>query len=178
MYYESDKHKYRYFKDFPWANESKWILFLSFCMQLLYNLTFCQAAAGHWEPGKSPFWMLFTLAILVASPLLFPLWMWNLNLCGNIFIGLFRGIMEGVGEFVHCIKGDMMINNPDNEYFIKKLRRIELPGEPRIEPEVKLVEIEKVMDRTTGKILANKVVQQFTKEQIDNFDLYVTGKMP
>lgn len=71
--------------------------------------------------------------LLLSTLLVYPALVWAVYTIGNILVGIGRGFTEGVMDAYHVVKGDLLIENPGEDHFLKKLDRIEKPGEPRKE---------------------------------------------
>ena len=126
---------YRYLHVYPAANE-RWynitlyistvLLFVSGMLDGVHRILITQTTAGIVEI------VIFCL-MLLALPLVYPALAWVAYIFGNILIGIGRGFTEGIQDAYHVVKGDLLIDNPEEDHFLKKLNRIEKPGEPRKE---------------------------------------------
>ena len=126
---------YRYLHVYPAANE-RWynitlyistvLLFVSGMLDGVHRILITQTTAGIVEI------VIFCL-MLLALPLVYPALAWVAYIFGNILIGIGRGFTEGILDAYHVVKGDLLIDNPEEDHFLKKLNRIEKPGEPRKE---------------------------------------------
>lgn len=126
---------YRYLHVYPAANE-RWynitlyistvLLFVSGMLDGVHRILITQTTAGIVEI------VIFCL-MLLALPLVYPALAWVAYIFGNILIGIGRGFTEGILDAYHVVKGDLLIDNPEEDHFLKNLNRIEKPGEPRKE---------------------------------------------
>lgn len=126
---------YRYLHVYPASNE-RWynivlhivvaLLFVSGVLDGVHRILIAHTTAGIVEI------VIFGL-MLLALPLVYPALAWVAYVLGNMLIGIGRGFTEGILDAYHVVKGDLLIDNPEEEHFLKKLNRIEKPGEPRKE---------------------------------------------
>lgn len=126
---------YRYLHVYPAANE-RWynitlhigtvLLFVSGVLYGVHRILITQTTASIVE-------IIIFCLMLLALPLVYPALAWVAYIFGNILIGIGRGFTEGILDAYHVVKGDFLIDNPEEDHFLKKLNRIEKPGEPRKE---------------------------------------------
>ena len=126
---------YRYLHVYPASNERWYNIPLHIAIALLFacgildgvhRIFITQTTAGIVEI------VIFGL-MLLALPLVYPVLAWAVYIIGNVLIGIGRGFAEGILDAYHVVKGDLLIDNPEEDHFLKKLNRIEKPGEPRKE---------------------------------------------
>lgn len=126
---------YRYLHVYPASNERWYNIPLHIAVALLFacgildgahRIFINQTTAGIVEI------VIFGL-MLLALPLVYPALAWAAYIIGNVLIGIGRGFAEGILDAYHVVKGDLLIDNPEEEHFLKKLNRIEKPGELRKE---------------------------------------------
>lgn len=117
---------YRYLHIYPgqsvrWANIPLHVcvalLFVCSILAGVHRILIAQTAAGVVEI------VIFGL-LLLALPLVYPALAWAAHILGKVLAVIGRGLTEGILDAYHVVKGDLLIDNPKEELFLKKLKEV------------------------------------------------------